>query len=307
MRKPILLLTLFAFTSSLVLARDHGKGNWSGVSIHTGDGASGSCDDSLDIRDADNPYVARSEEIKTVANTALRITAAHNGGISVRPGATDKIELKLCKLAAGTSDASAHNQLGQIALRINGNNVEVAGPEGHASWVALIIVTAPAGATLDLSAHNGGISLFKINANITARTVNGGISLRETSGKMDVEARNGGISIKDAGGDVHVNVTNGGISVTLADRWQGAGLEARGQNGGVSVSLPSDYHSSLEVASLGHGPIRCRGGVCRLGSKDWDDNDHRYFRIGQNPIVRISTVNGGISISDRGTANDDED
>jgi DUF4097 and DUF4098 domain-containing protein YvlB len=144
----------------------------------------------------------------------------------------------------------------------------------------------PKGATLNLNAHNGGISLKKVEANVTAETVNGGISLVESGGKLDVTAR------------------NGGVSLDLAESWNGTGLSAHTQNGGLKVAVPANFRASLEVELRGHGSMRCRGDICKNTERGWDDERPKYLRIGTNPVIKASTVNGGITITERGPGED---
>jgi hypothetical protein len=97
------------------------------------------------------------------------------------------------------------------------------------------------------------------------------------------------------------------LNIELAEQWTGAGLDASTHNGGLSVKVPQNFKSSLEVASLGHGPVRCKAAACDQGQRTWDD-DRKYFRIGSGtPVVRASTVNGGVSISQRGALDRDDD
>jgi DUF4097 and DUF4098 domain-containing protein YvlB len=318
MRRFLLALLALSLSATLLFAHDPEKrsrrSHWGhgSFSINThNDVNSDVCADHIEIYSEEYPSIARAEESKVLANQPLRVTASRNGGIHVRTWERKDISVKVCKVAAAENDARAQELVNKLKLVATGSHVEVEGPESSDSrdgqWSALVLIYAPAGAQLDLSAHNGGISLNKVNGNVTARTVNGGISLKESTGKMDIEARNGGISVKDCSGDMRVEVQNGGLSIELAEQWTGAGLDASTHNGGLSVKVPQNFKSSLEVASLGHGPVRCRAAACDQGQRLWDD-DRKYFRIGSGtPIVRASTVNGGVSISQRSAADRDDD
>jgi DUF4097 and DUF4098 domain-containing protein YvlB len=254
--------------------------------------------------------VARGEESKVLPNQPLRVTAAHNGGIHLRTWDKKEISVKLCKVAAASSSGEADQLIKGTTLRINGNDVSVDGPDrwSDANWSALLLIYAPAGAKLDLSAHNGGISLYRVDGDIRADTVNGGISLKESKGKLDISARNGGISVRDCGGDVKVDVQNGGVSIELAENWVGTGLDARTHNGGLKVAVPASFKSMLEVESRGFSSMRCRGAICDSANKDWDDRN-KYLRVGNKggAVIRASTVNGGVVVTDRTGRDDDDD
>ena len=81
-------------------------------------------------------------------------------------------------------------------------------------------------------------------------------------------------------------------------RWDGH-LTARASNGPLSVNVPSDYQSGVEISSSDHAPWSCRAAACRSGNRDWDDRS-RSLRIGVDPVVvRLSTVNGPVTVSER--------
>jgi hypothetical protein len=319
MRRLLFCLLAITLTASILYAHDpdrkHRRGHWGhGLSISTNnDVNSDACADHIDVYDSDHPAIARGEEVKMLPNQPLRVTAARNGGIHVRTWDKNEISVKVCKVATGATDATAQAALNKITMTVQGGSVSVDSPDRDSfrddgAWSALLLIHAPAGAQLDLSAHNGGISLYRVNGNVTANTVNGGIKLKESKGKLDISARNGGISVKDCGGDVRVEVQNGGVNIELADTWTGTGLDAHTRNGGLKVSVPAQFKSSLEVESRGHGSMRCRGDICAVAERTWDDRN-KYFRIGKatTPVIRASTVNGGVVISDRSSRDADYD
>jgi DUF4097 and DUF4098 domain-containing protein YvlB len=306
----ILTLAVAVSTAAAAVGDGHRHGRH-GMSINTrNDVNSDACEDHINIYDDDHDRVARGEESKVLPNQPLRVTAARNGGIHLRTWDKKEISVKLCKVAAADSQSRADQLIKETTLRINGTDVSVDGPDSwshRANWSALLLIYAPAGAKLDLSAHNGGISLYRVDGDIKAETVNGGISLKESKGKLDISAQNGGISVKDCGGDVRVDVRNGGVSIALAENWVGAGLDAHTQNGGLKVAVPASFKSTLEVESRGYSSLRCRGAICDTATKDWDDRN-KYLRIGNKggAVIRASTVNGGVVVTDRERRDDDD-
>ena len=321
MLKQLFVLTvLCAAVITIASAHDSGKGHkhhWGrGVNISMHDNEdSNSCEDQIEVSSDDLPSIVRSEEERTLPNQPLRVSASQNGGIQVRNWDKIEIGIKVCKVAIASNDAIAKSILDSIKLVADGNTISIDGPMKYNSdhdktpaWTTLIMIFAPKGATLDLSAHNGGISLRNVDVNATARTMNGGIALNKTSGKMNLEAQNGGISLKDCGGDVTVEVQNGGVSIQLAQDWVGRGLDARTRNGGVVVEVPRDLRTSLEVTSEGHSSIICKSDACSGAQKTWD-NDVRVLRFGSGgtSVIHASTVNGGIVIKPRGQGDYDDE
>jgi DUF4097 and DUF4098 domain-containing protein YvlB len=290
----------------------HGNNDWQGnnyaqygkhyTSYSSRNSDSDSCQDQLNMESDEYPAQVRNEETVTLANQPLKVTASRNGGIRVKNWDKQEFSVKICRVAAARTESEAQQVLGKIRMGSQNGRVSVEGPEAPGNsytWSTALLIYAPVGSTMDLTAHNGGIALNRVSANVTAHTQNGGISLRETAGKMDVEARNGGIFIKDCGGEVKANVENGGVSIELGETWNGAGLEARTHNGGLVVSIPKNFQSSLEVASAGHSSVMCQAEACEGGQRTWDDNG-RIFKLGSAaPVIRASTVNGGIVIKSR--------
>ena len=303
MKKIFVLPLAILILSPLAFAAD-GK-HYTNITSNNSD--SDDCQDHLKMYSDDKPAQARSEETITLANHPLRVTASRNGGISVKNWDKQEFQVKICRVAAAMTESEAQQVLVKIRLNSQNGAVSVDGPDANSddynnhdySWSAVLIIRAPVGSTMDLNSQNGGISLNRVSANVTAHSQNGGITLRETTGKMDVEARNGGISIKDCGGNVKATVQNGGLSIELGESWKGEGLDAKTHNGGLVVSLPKNFQSSLEVASSGHSGMICQSEACDGGQRTWDDNG-RIFKIGNSaPVIHASTVNGGIVIKSR--------
>ena len=304
-RLSVFALFTIALCAASAFAAD-GRHWGHSLSMNTNNADSDNCADHINISSDDLSALARSEEVITLANQPLTVKASQNGGIHVRNWDKNEISVKLCRAAAARTQGEAQRVLGQVHLRNSGASVSVEGPDGSSTdnddvaWSSVLLIMAPRGATLDLSVHNGGISLKGVNANVTGHALNGGISLSQTTGKIDVEAQNGGISIKDCGGDVKATVQNGGLSIQLGENWVGTGLDARSHNGGLVVEIPRNFASSLEVSTSNHSSLMCQSDACARGERTWDDNG-RVFRIGSNPIVHASTVNGGTIIKERGS------
>jgi hypothetical protein len=252
--------------------------------------------------DFDERPALRAEERASMtlpSGGTLRLEAAENSGVYVREAARSDFEVVLCKAAPKSSTLS------RIALARAGDRVSVTGPS-RGEWAGYLLVTAPAGASLEISAFNGPIGLLALSGRVTARTENGPISARRTTGELDLEAENGPISFVGASGRSKLRTQNGPIGVTLGGRsWEGDGLDARAVNGPVSLSIPPGYGSAAVVESAGRSPFQCRGEACGSARKTWDE-DSRRIEVGEGPVlVRVATVNGPVSV--RTGAGNDED
>jgi len=265
------------------------------------DSASDDCRDHLRVGSTDYRTNVRDEEIKTIPNQPLTITAEENGGIQVTTWDNSEISLKLCKQVAADDESQGRKVLAETHLEINGSKISIHAPqEDDYSLGTVLLVKAPKNANLNLNVHNGGVSLTSFTGTAEAHAENGGISFRRSTGKLTAEAENGGISIKDCGGDVSAKVENGGLSIALPEHWEGKGLEAHARNGGLVVAVPKTFNGGLEVVASEHTSIVCKNDACNAGERTWD-NGHKLFRMGgANPQVRATTENGGIVIEERG-------
>jgi DUF4097 and DUF4098 domain-containing protein YvlB len=300
MKKLIVFVLALPLCIGMARAGDQRGGHNSTVTMNN-DIASDDCRDHLRVGNDDYRNKVRDEEVKTIPNQPLTITAEHNGGIQVTTWEKQEIGLKLCKEIAVDDESEGRRLLAETRLEINGSKISVHAPEGeHHSLGTVLLVKTPRDANLNLSVHNGGVSLSDFTGTAEAHAQNGGISFKRSSGKLTAEAQNGGISIKDCGGEVSARVQNGGLSIALPEHWEGKGLDAHTRNGGLVVSVPKNFAGGLEVVASEHTSIVCKDDVCNAGERSWD-NGHKLFRIGgANPQVRATTDNGGIVIEERG-------
>jgi len=201
--------------------------------------------------------------------------------------------------AAGDSAAEAQKLLAQLALSAQDGQVTVTGPSGE-SWMGYLIIQAPNGAALELEAVNAPIGVNSITGNIEARNQNGPLSLRDVDGQVRAEVMNGPISFSGNRGEHRLNVRNGPLSVELlGSRWENGALEGRTENGPVTLSLPPDYQSAVQVDTSKHSPVVCRAAQCKESPRTWDRPNLIAFG-GPNPVIRLSTVNGPTTVTSSG-------
>src|ERR1700751_3911030 len=276
------------------LSHRHG-GPATGVSAHQ-HGRATQCSD-LDMEFDGERAVGNSEE-KTITMAEapiLKVQAEANGGLGIRGWDQNTYAVTLCKAARPGSDAES--LLGQVKLTFAGGTLGVSGPGSHHEWSAYLLIKAPRGAALDLVVHNGPMDLYEVQGNVKARATNGPISVEGCKGELDLSAENGPISLQQNSGKLDVNTQNGPITIELeGTRWNGAGLQAHAHNGPVTLRVPSGYQSGVILESVGHGPFSCRASVCGEGRKNWDE-EHKRVEFGTGPtVIRVSTVNGPVSV-----------
>jgi hypothetical protein len=296
----LLLIALAGFTLAASAQAGQGKRH-QGFSITTGpDKELRDCSQvRLTVEDAE---VLRAEQTKIIpqsANSPLRIQAPHNGGIFIQGWNRNEVAVKACLGAAGDNAAEAKALLDQLSLSVQDGRVTVEGPRGE-PWVGYLLVQAPNGTSLDLEATNGPIGLNAISATVQARTINGPISFTAVSGEINAHAQNGPIGVSGNQGNFHLEAQNGPIGVHLeGDRWESGELEASTQNGPLTLTLPEVYQSPVHVESAGHSPVECRAPQCKQATRTWDRPNVIEFG-GSSPVIRMSTVNGPVTINEAG-------
>ncbi|MGZ4788313.1 MAG: DUF4097 family beta strand repeat-containing protein [Terriglobales bacterium] len=235
------------------------------------------------------------EQFSIPMNGPMQVTAARNGGVRLIPGSGSAYEVTVCKYAGADSQSEGDQILKQITAEHSSSAISVRGPEGH-HWVASLIIRVPQGATMSVSAHNGPVSAKEVSGTFKLDTVNGPISVQRVSGKVTATAKNGPISFNGNAGEYDLETQNGPISIDLEkDSWENGKLEAHANNGPISLAIPKGYRSGVVVSSDGHSPMSCNADVCNEARKTWDDNERR-IEFGSNPVIRISTHNGPVSV-----------
>jgi DUF4097 and DUF4098 domain-containing protein YvlB len=249
----------------------------------------------LTVRDGE---VVRSEQAKTIPQnsaSSLKIQAPNFGGIYVEGWNRSEYSIKACLGAAGDNSTEAQALLSQLSLSVRDGQVTVTGPGGQ-QWIGYLLIQAPNGSHLDMSATNGPISLNAISASVEARTTNGPISFSNVDGQVRARAMNGPIDVSGNRGEFHLETQNGPIGVELeGSRWESGTLEASAQNGPLSLTLPEGYQSSVRVEASRHSPVECRAVQCKQAARTWDKPNIIEFGD-STPVIRMSTVNGPVTI-----------
>lgn len=291
--RPLLIPTLLLLVAVPTFAGRYGR-NMS-ISIDDDWRELTDCSDFRVSFDGDRVAMT-SEDVAVSSRGTLTVRTDRNGGVYVRGWDGGGYSVKACKAVGPDVNPAA------IRVTNSGEGLTATGPD-EGQWVVYFLIRAPRGASLDLEASNGPISIAGVNGDIKARVSNGPISLKESSGRIDARAQNGPISIAGGSGHITAQAQNGPVSVKLdGNTWNGQ-LDASTKNGPVSLKLPRGFRTGVLVQQFGHGPISCRAEDCKQISMYSEDEDHdgrvRKLQFGSGPqVVRLSTVNGPVSVKD---------
>jgi len=245
---------------------------------------------------------ARADQQQSIPRSAvstLQVRPPRNGGVNVQGWNRDEYQITACLAAGGDSDSEAKATLDQLKLSIRGGQVTVEGPNPE-NWVAYLLVRAPNGAALDLGTTNGPIGVSDFSGDIQARSTNGPISFNEVGGQVRADVQNGPISVNGSGGDFYLRAQNGPLTIQVnGSQWSSGKIEGSTQNGPLTLVLPESYQSSVRVDASKHSPIQCRAVQCQTAARTWDRPSLIQFGESE-PVIRLSTVNGPVTISSPG-------
>ena len=241
------------------------------------------------------PAITDESQVSLLASQVSSLRAqTSNSGMYVTGWDRNEFSVKTCK-AVPADDPNTSATLQQITTNTTNGTVSVNGPSDR-TWVANLIIMVPRLSMMQLQTTNGPLQLRDLAGNIQLRASNGPISLDNVGGIVEATTANGPISVKRATGDHRLTATNGPIHVGLSgNSWDGPGLEASTHNGPLSVSIPDSYGSAVRIQTSGHSPISCKARACQ--SATISPSSPTTIAIGTGaPLVRLSTVNGPLSI-----------
>ncbi|HWY67625.1 MAG TPA: hypothetical protein VNX88_03110 [Terriglobales bacterium] len=296
MRHTLQLFLLAGFFAATSLAHAY-HGHNHGISVSTDDRDVTSCDQ-LQFRSG-NREIARSEDRLTLPQTSspVRINAADNGGMYVYGWDRQDFGVLNCKAALSDERTTAERKLQQIKMSFDDGRLTVSGPD-ESDWTSYLIIHAPRSSSLSLAGMNGPISISDLAGKVDVHCTNGPFAIKNSAGEVNAEIVNGPIDYAGNSGDIHLHAQNGPIAIKLiGTSWSGKGLDAESMNGPMALKLPNNYRSGVLVQARGYSPFSCSG--CEGAHKDFDDHNKSVQFGSGTPVVRLSTVNGPVSINER--------
>ena len=208
----------------------------------------------------------------------ISVDGRENGGATVKGWLRNDVLVRSKVEAWADSDAEASGLASQVHVATAGGQIGASGPDGghHSGWSVSYEIFVPQTTDLNMTTHNGGISISDVRGRITFDAVNGGVHLRRIAG------------------DVSGRTVNGGLTVELAgNTWEGRQLEARTDNGGVTISMPEYYSARVETETVNGSihsdfPMTVQGNI---------NKNRLAFNVGSGgPLIHVTTTNGGVKL-----------
>jgi DUF4097 and DUF4098 domain-containing protein YvlB len=268
-------------------------------------------------------HINREEKRFTVSGTPELHLTTYDGPIEIHSGDDAKTVIVEIEKRGPTPEAL---QNVRVDAKQEGNriDVEVKKPEheviflgiGHISPSAKLIVTMPRDGNITAKSGDGSIRIDRVRGRLDLHTGDGSVHGNEISGQISVSTGDGSVTLDSSDGDLDVDTGDGSVraegkltgvklhtgdgSVTvraesgsaMKDDWS-----ITTGDGGVNVSLPSDFGAELDAHSSG-GTIRSEFRID--SSSDDRDRERRHTLRGNigsgGKTLKIRTGDGSIRI-----------
>lgn len=231
----------------------------------------------------DSSSFKETRENTVAATGSLTVDGGKNGGISVKGENRSDVLVRSCVNAWAKSEEEAKSIVASVKIG-TGSTIKADGPDAgeHSNWSVSYEILVPRNTNLNLTAHNGGISI------------------KSVEGSIEFETNNGGVNVADLAGDVRGKTTNGGVNVSLTgSTWKGSGLDVTTTNGGVNLTVPADYSANFETGTT-NGGFKSDVPSLTVQTEDTDGwakaKKIRASMNGGGANIRVITTNGGVKI-----------
>lgn len=225
--------------------------------------------------------VSELRETTIPAGGTITVDGRQNGGISVKGEDRSDVLVRACVQAWGENADAAKSKLAGIKVNTAGT-IKAEGVDEN--WSVSFELRVPRSSNVNLTAKNGGISIYGIDGN------------------AEFETQNGGVFLSDVAGNFNGRTTNGGVFVKLSGNgWKGSGLDVTTTNGGVNIHLPENYAANIVTGTV-NGGFSTDIAALKQPRDDDEKWGHRPVKIntslnGGGAPIRVVTTNGGVRIS----------
>jgi hypothetical protein len=235
-----------------------------------------SCENSGSSGDRARHCEVREQSLPAIGR--IDVDASPNGGITVKGWLQGGVLVRARVEASGDTQSEADGLASRVSIDGSGGQVRATGPESgrHSWWSVSYEIFVPQ------------------TTDVTLKSVNGGLNISDVRGQMRFNVTNGGVRLNRVAGDIAGESVNGGIQVELAGAmFEGRQLDVKTHNGGVTLSLPSNYSAHVQAeTSMGH--VQSDFPVTMVGELKPSRLD---FNVGSGgPLIHIATTNGGVRV-----------
>lgn len=180
----------------------------------------------------------------------------HNGSITVNGAETPdcNVTAKITARAGSDEDAKKLAEETKITLEPFGDKLtaKIQRPPRimNQSVSVSLDVTVPNKSDLELTTHNGAVSITDITGKINATTHNGSVTAESVSGTTKLRTHNGRITCKEISGNMELRTHNGGIEATCSKSASPVcDVSIVTHNGGINFTAPPNLSASVDVST----------------------------------------------------------
>lgn len=209
------------------------------------------------VQGASERLALGSDDVKVEQQERMTLSAAgieglavetHNGAVTVSASETDanEISVLVTKVARGKSReiADAAMEAIQVMSEQTGSTQKLAwkwSTPRESDWHVTVSfdIQLPAEMSVDLSTHNGAITVTGVDGDCSVETHNGRVELDTAAASIHATTHNGTIDVTFHGAQGvagSLNTHNGAITVAMGDDGA-ANFDCRWHNGGIRSSL----------------------------------------------------------------------
>ena len=224
----------------------------------------------------------------------------HNGSITIRGGETAdcNVTAKIAAQAGSDEEAKKLAEETKITLEPFGNKLTARIQQPtcimNQSVSVSFDVTLPNQADLELTTHNGAVSITNITGHVDATTHNGRVTAESISGMMKLRTHNGQITCGEISGDMELQTHNGSVEAVCSKSASAvSNISIVTHNGGIDFIAPPNLSAAIEV-STHNGSIDSDFPITIIG-----EVNKKQLRgtIGQGQgKLHLETHNGSIKI-----------
>lgn len=245
-----------------------------------------------------------------------------NGFIDVKPGTTDRIEVRatirtdtraagdvtfevrekapnditICTLDRGMSLCDAGETYGGDVHPSARFTVEL--PPGLRVWFQTLngnVILMQSAAEAIVSTGNGDVVVRESMSSVTARTGNGDVTVAAANGPVTATTGNGNVLVATYAGPVNASSGNGDVDVRMITvEPSQASMSLSSGNGEVRLTLPADFNGQIDASSASHGKIKSDFPLPSIGRAD--SRVRGAIGNGSGLTIKIHTGNGRLEI-----------
>lgn len=204
----------------------------------------------------------------------IRVTAAQEGGLSIRGWNKPHARLVVCRYAVANTKQHAMRLMSMINVSSTAGEIVARGPQidGTQAWWVNMILYLPRKANVEVTAANGGVAIRNMSGRVNAKSTTGGISVAHSSGRYTITTESGGITL---------------------DRIRGT-VDAASRDGAIALKVAGAEVPSVEARTAEEGHIRCTLKSCE---GEQMTSNRNVLRLGEGvPDFRLATAGASIFI-----------